>query len=150
MQISYMGIQTLKEREGFRAKAYKDGGGVWTIGYGTTKVDGRPVEEGMECTREQAEVWLYQDLASTQTAINQLVRVLLSQHQFDALCLLVYNIGEGAFGKSTMLRKLNTQDYIGAAKEFDRWVYDEGKVVKGLIMRRRIERDIFEGHSNQS
>lgn len=147
MQISYSGINALKEHEGLRLQAYRDTGGVWTIGYGTIKINGKPVEQGMTCTREQAEQWLYADLAWAQTAVNKLVRATLAQHQYDALVSFVYNIGEEAFTKSTMLRKLNAQDYVGAAKEFDRWVNDNGKVVKGLVARRRIERDMFEGHS---
>jgi lysozyme len=150
MQISYVGINALKEHEGFRAKAYKDTAGVWTIGYGTIKIDGRPVEEGMECTQEQATQWLYADLAWAQTAVNQMVRVPLHQNQFDALVSFVYNEGETQFSKSTLLRKLNLQDFIGAAKEFDKWVISGGKVTKGLVSRRAVERSMFEGPSNQS
>lgn len=146
MQISYNGINALKEHEGFRAEAYRDTGGVWTIGYGTTKIDGRPVEQGMTCTKEQAEQWLYKDLAWAQTAVNQMVKVKLAQNQYDALVSFVYNEGELQFSKSTLLRKLNLGDFVGAAKEFDRWVYDNGKIITGLVARRRVERDQFEGH----
>lgn len=146
MQISYNGINTLKEYEGFRAKAYLDSAGVPTIGFGTIKIDGKPVELGMECTKEQAEQWLYKDLAWAQTSVNQMVRVQLAQNQYDALVSFVYNEGQTQFSKSTLLRKLNLQDYIGAAKEFDKWVYAGGAVVKGLVTRRRLERDMFEGH----
>lgn len=150
MQISYNGIGLLKEREGFSPKAYKDGGGVWTIGYGTTKIDGKPVQEGMTCTVEQATVWLYADLAWAQTAVNQLVRAKLNQNQFDALCVFVYNIGQTAFANSTMLRKLNVNDFIGAGAEFPRWDMDNGRHVRGLAIRRELERNMFEGPSNLS
>ncbi len=146
MQISYNGINALKEYESFRAKAYLDSARVPTIGYGTIKIDGKPVELGMECTKEQAEQWLYKDLAWAQTAVNQMVRVQLAQNQYDALVSFVYNEGQPHFSTSTLLRKLNLQDYIGAAKEFDKWVYAGGAVVKGLVVRRRLERDMFEGH----
>ena len=150
MQLSYQGINAIKEHEGFRDKAYKDSAGVWTIGYGTIKINGKPVEEGMTCTQEQATQWLYADLTWAQTAVNQMVRVALAQNQYDALVSFVYNEGETQFSKSTLLRKLNAQDYIGAGKEFDKWVYAGGKVVPGLVARRRIERDEFEGHSSNS
>ena len=150
MQLSYIGINAIKEHEGFCANAYKDTGGVWTIGYGTIKVDGRPVEQGMSCTVEQATQWMYSDLAWAQTAVNQLVRAPLAQHQFDALVSFVYNIGEAAFARSTMLRKLNAQDFIGAGKEFDRWNKDNGKTIAGLTARRAVERSMFEGPSASS
>ena len=150
MQISYNGIKALKEHEGFKAEAYRDTGGVWTIGYGTIKVDSRAIEAGQTCTREQAEQWLYKDLTWAQTAVNQLVRVQLQQYQYDSLVDFVYNIGENAFSKSTLLHKLNSSDFIGAAKEFDRWVFDNKRIIPGLVTRRRMEREMFEGPSNHS
>lgn len=144
MQISVNGIERLKNREGCELKAYKDTGGVWTIGYGTIKVDGKPVVQNMTCSEQEASVWLTADLAWAQTAVNKSVRVKLTQNMYDALVSFVYNIGEDAFYKSTMLRKLNTGDYEGAAAEFDRWVYDNGKVIKGLVARRDGEQSQFE------
>jgi len=144
MQISFNGIKSLKELEGFRKDAYKDTGGVWTIGYGTIMLNGRPVEQGMSITDPEAEVALQADLAWAQTAVNQLVRVPLKQSMYDALVSFVYNVGMNAFSKSTMLRKLNLKDYAGASKEFSRWVYDNGKEIKGLVARRRIEQSMFD------
>jgi len=144
MQISVKGIEMLKELEGFRDKAYKDTGGVWTIGYGTTKVNGKPVQEGMTTTPQEAELWLTTDLAEAQTTVNKEVRAPLTQSMFDALVSFVYNVGGDAFSRSTMLLKLNQRNYLGAACQFDRWVYDNGKKIKGLIARRRIERSLFE------
>ena len=150
MQLSYNGICFLKEREGFKADAYKDVAGIWTIGYGTTKIDGKPVEQGMSCTREQADVWLYKDLAWAQTAVNQLARQILKQNQYDALVSFVYNIGESAFSKSTLLRKLNANDFIGAAAEFLRWDIAGGQHSKGLLARRLLEQDMFTGSQGLS
>lgn len=143
MQISFNGIAFLKKCEGFRDKAYKDTGGVWTIGYGTTKVNGKPVEAGMTCTEPQATAWLGDDLAWAQTAVNKLVRVALKQNQFDALVSFVYNVGEYAFMRSTMLRLLNANQISKAADEFDKWIYDNGKVIEGLKNRRRFEKQLF-------
>lgn len=146
MQISHNGLSFLKNQEGFKDTAYRDSGGVWTIGYGTTRVDGKPVVQGMTCTEPQASLWMQSHLSSVQTAINQSVRTQLSQNQFDALCSFVYNEGEQAFGKSTLLRKINLNDFIGAGAELDRWVFVGSSPIAGLVARRRRERDLFEGH----
>jgi lysozyme len=144
MQISHNGIESLKQLEGFRDKAYIDTGGVLTIGYGSTSINGQPVQPGQTITKAEAELALVADLAWAQTTVNQLVRVPLKQQQFDALTSFVYNVGANAFRTSTMLLKLNQKDYEGAAKEFDKWVYDNRKVIPGLVSRRRIERGLFE------
>jgi len=143
MQISHVGIEAVKEHEGCRTVAYRDTGGVWTMGYGTIRIDGLPVEEGMTCTLQQATQWLTDDLSWAQTAVNQQVKVPLKQNQFDALVSFVYNVGRNAFAKSTLLRLLNQGDYAGAAKQFDRWVFDNGVVQRGLLARRRVEREMF-------
>lgn len=145
MQISFNGIQSLKELEGFRAKAYKDTGGVWTIGYGTIKWLGKPVEAGQTITDKEAALALQADLAWAQTAVNQLVRVPLKQHMFDALVSFVYNIGESAFSKSTMLRLLNEGKFDLAAEQFKRWNQDNGTVIPGLVSRRKVEESLFKG-----
>lgn len=144
MQISYNGIAFLKEREGFRKEAYLDTGLVWTIGFGTTKVKGKPVEAGQTISSKEAEVALVEDLAWAQTAINKRVKVKLTQNMFDALVSFVYNIGEPAFEKSTLLRVLNAKQYKKVGPQFERWVYVNGKVIKGLYARRQLERSLFE------
>jgi lysozyme len=144
MQISHNGIQFLKQWEGFEANAYKDTGGVWTIGYGTIKWKGQPVVQGMTITEKEAELALQEDLAWAQTAVNQLVRVSLTQNMFDALVSFVYNVGETAFRKSTLLRLLNQGNYTEVSKQFERWRFDNGKEVKGLLNRREAERALFQ------
>ena len=119
MQISYNGLQLLKELEGFRKEAYLDTGGVWTIGYGTTRVEGKPVEAGLTCSEAQAQEWLSQDISWAQTAINKLVKVPLKQGMFDALVSFVYNVGEDQFRRSTLLRLLNLKQYVEAGKQFN-------------------------------
>ena len=146
MQLSHNGIEALKEHEGCVLHSYLDTGDVWTIGYGTTKIKDIPVTRGMSCTNEQATQWLYADVAWAQEAVNNLVKVPLAQHQFDALVSFVYNIGASAFKDSTMLRLLNQGDYAGAAKQFDRWNKDNGRVIPGLVARRKVERSMFEGN----
>jgi len=145
MQLSYNGARRIGEFEGFRDKAYKDSAGIWTIGFGTIKIDDRPVAQGDTITREQATIQMQKDLAWAQTAVNKLVRPGLAQHQFDALVSLVYNIGETNFSKSTLLKHLNQQNFILAAQEFPKWNKAGGKVVQGLTNRRNAEREWFEG-----
>jgi lysozyme len=132
--------QTIKDHEGLRLTAYKDGGGVWTIGYGHT---GSDVREGLTIPLSEAERLLTRDLRTAEGYVNRLVQVKLTQNQFDALVSFVYNLGGEAFANSTMLRLLNAGDYEGAAKQFPRWNKDNGKVVQGLINRRAKEQELF-------
>lgn len=127
--------------EGTRYVAYLDTGGVWTIGAGHTGPD---VTEGMRIDDSQVDAYLREDLAEAEEAINRLVKRELSQHQFDALVSFVFNIGVGQFAGSTMLKLLNRGDMAGAAAQFPRWKYDNGRIVGGLIKRRALERRIFE------
>lgn len=139
VDISPTGLSLIKKSEGFRPAVYKDTGGVKTIGYGHT---GAGVKEG-EITKERAEELLQQDVATAKSAIDSLVRVELSQPQYDALVSLVFNIGEGAFKRSTLLKHLNAGQYDLAAKEFNRWVHDNGKKLPGLVKRRQLEAKLF-------
>src|SRR5215216_5405559 len=107
MQISNVGLEDLKEYEGFRADAYRDTGGVWTVGFGTTRLDGRPVRKGDHVTQQKAMECLKLDTSSSQACINEAVKVVLKQQQFDALVSFVYNVGSSAFRSSTLLKKLN-------------------------------------------
>jgi lysozyme len=116
---------------------------VWTIGYGTTRVGGKPVEAGLTCTEAEAAQWLSDDIAWAQTAVNKLVKVPLKQGMFDALVSFVYNVGEDQFRRSTLLRLLNLKQYIEAGKQFLLWKYDNGKVVQGLLNRRHKELAFF-------
>lgn len=143
MVLSDNGLQLVKDSEGFRSKAYQDTGGVWTVGYGTTRINGRPVIKFDTVDELYAVVLLKADVASATNTVNRLVKVPLTQNQFDALVDFVYNLGEGQFSKSTLLKKLNLKDYVGAAEEFPKWVFDNGKVQPGLVTRRAKERSLF-------
>lgn len=143
MKTSTNGIDLICSFEGLRLKAYDDGVGVWTIGYGTTVINGRKVKKGDTCTAEQAKSYMAQDLMQFESAVNQ-VKVPLNQNQYDALVSLTYNIGVSAFLGSTLLKKLNAKDYKGAAEQFPRWNRAGGKVMRGLTNRRAKERKLFE------
>ncbi len=138
------GLNLIKGFEGKRLTSYDDGVGIWTIGYGTIKYpNGVRVKKGDTCTERQAETYLKNDLNRFEVAINKLVKVPLSQNQFDALASFTYNLGETNLANSTLLKKLNKGDYQGAADQFLVWNKAGGKVMKGLVRRREAERALF-------
>lgn len=142
--ISEKGYALIRELEGFKANAYLDTGGVWTIGFGTIKYpNGTRVRKGDTCTRGQAEIWLKNDSAWVDACLDRFIKVKVSQNQFDALASFVYNIGETAFVKSTMLTLINQNNMVSAANQFDRWVFDNGKRIQGLVNRRGKEKVLF-------
>ncbi|AGF74733.1 phage related lysozyme [Bartonella australis AUST/NH1] len=134
-KISKDGIEELKKWEGLRLEAYKDIRGAWTIGYGHT--DG--VKEGDKITAQQAETLLKKDLTHFEQAVNEAVKVDLSDNQFAALVSLAFNIGAAAFKGSTLVKKLNSGDYDSVPEQLNRWVYSGGKKLQGLINRRASE-----------
>lgn len=132
--------QLIKKWEKLRLVAYlPTPNDKWTIGWGHTY----KVKPGMKITEAQAEKFFDEDTAWAQKAVNQLVTVGLTQHQFDALVSFVFNVGERAFRTSTLLRKLNAGDYQGAAEQFPRWNKQAGKVLRGLVRRRAEEMEYF-------
>ncbi|EFD0449891.1 lysozyme [Escherichia coli] len=144
MQISDKGIALIKEFEGCKLTAYQDSVGVWTIGYGWTQpVDGKPIRAGMTINQETAERLLKTGLVSYESDVSLLVKVGMTQGQFDALVSFTYNLGSRSLSTSTLLRKLNAGDYAGAADEFLRWNKAGGKVLNGLTRRREAERALF-------
>ncbi|ELW85679.1 MULTISPECIES: lysozyme [Acinetobacter] len=142
--ISENGYAIIRDAEGFRSNAYLDTGGVWTIGFGTIKYpNGKSVKKGDTCTKSEAEQWLKNDCVWVDACLDKNVKVNLNQNQFDALASFVYNIGETAFVKSTMLTLINQNTLTSAASQFDRWVFDNGKRIQGLVNRRAKEKSLF-------
>lgn len=140
MKIGAKGVKLIKEFEGLELKAYKDSVGVVTIGYGST---GDHVFMGQTITEAQAEALLRKDIARFEKGVDDLVKVPLTQNQFDALVSFSFNLGLGNLKSSTLLRKLNSLDYAGAANEFVRWNKAGGVVMKGLTRRREAEKALF-------
>lgn len=126
--------------EGLRLTAYQDSGGVWSIAFGHT----HGVYPGMTCTKEQADQWLLQDIGWAESAVNRLVKVPLTQGEFDALVDFTYNCGSGTFEKSDVLKKLNAGDYHGAAAALEEYDHAGGKVLAGLLRRRKAEEALME------
>ena len=137
MNMSDKGLKLLMLREGFRLRSYKDTKGIWTIGVGHT---GPEVVEGLVWTDAQVLDALRKDIVITEKCLNDTVVVLLGQDQIDALCSFVFNVGVGAFRRSTMLRFINKGMMKEAAGEFDRW-----HIPPEITSRRNSEKSQFQG-----
>lgn len=132
--------QLIKKWEALKLHAYlPTPNDVWTIGWGHTHT----TKPGQKITVEQAQALFERDTAWVEHALAKHVKVPLNQNQYDALASWIFNVGEGAFRKSTLLRKLNTGDYEGAANELPRWNKQKGKVLRGLSRRRAEEKAYF-------
>ncbi|MFX2484984.1 lysozyme [Serratia marcescens] len=144
MNISKNGIELIKRFEGLELKAYQDSVGVWTIGYGWTQtVDGKKIAPGMRIDQATADRLLKCGVVQYEQGVNQLVKVKITQGQFDALVSFAYNLGLRSLSTSTLLQKLNAGDKQGAADQFGRWVNAGGKRLDGLVSRRAAEREMF-------
>lgn len=141
MNMSEKGLAMLREFEGCKLIAYQCQAGVWTIGVGHTAT----AKPGMMITTDQAMDLLRKDVEKFEYVVNNVVKVQLSQNQFDSLVSFVFNIGATAFKNSTLLKKLNSGDYAGAANQFSRWIRAGGIESNGLKKRRSIERSVFLG-----
>lgn len=139
MITSLVGLNLIKRWEGCKLAAYSCPAGIPTIGYGSTE----SVKLGMQITKLEAEDRLRRDVGTAEKAIARLVKTKLSQGQFDALVSFIYNVGVGNFGKSTLLRLLNSGDISGAAAQFPRWNKAAGRELPGLVARRRDEQVLF-------
>ncbi|MBK1423845.1 lysozyme [Yersinia pseudotuberculosis] len=125
--------------EGREYIPYRDVAGVMTICDGHT---GKDIIPGKKYSDAECDALLQKDLAPVQRTVDAAVKVPLSKYQKAALYSFTYNIGQGAFTKSTLLKKLNTGDIKGACDELRRWTYAGGKPWKGLQNRREIEREL--------
>jgi lysozyme len=140
MTAQSLATDLLKEREGCKLTAYQDGGGVWTIGYGET---GDHVYKGVKWTQEQAEKALSAHVDNLLSFLHSTLPTLTQELALAALVSFIYNLGKGAFTQSTLCRLIKVGKYDEAAHQFDRWVYDNGKKINGLVIRRKIEKEMF-------
>jgi lysozyme len=139
-------LNLIKKWEGLDLNAYPDTGGIWTIGFGNTinKDTGQPIKQGDKISLATAERWLKMDVAEREKRIKAFIKVPVSENMMAAMTSLSYNIGTGAFAKSTLLRLLNSgADKKLVADQFLRWNKVKGKEVKGLTNRRKAERELF-------
>ena len=143
--LSKFGFNALKSHEGWNGRPYLDVAKVPTIGYGFTYYPNskKVTMSDKPISKEEGDAILREVLKDFEDAVNDLVVVPLNQNQFDALVSFVYNVGINAFKNSTLLRELNMGRYEKAADQFARWNKAGGRVVQGLVNRRRAERSLF-------
>ena len=141
-KYSDAGLALTKSFEGLRLEAYRDSGGIWTVGYGHT---GRDVKQGRRVSEFEAEVLLRADLRDAIQCVNRVVEVGLEQHHFDALVDFCFNAGRGNFERSSLLGKVNLEDFEGATHQFGLWVNVNMEPVPGLVRRRAAEAVMFRG-----
>lgn len=137
-------IELVKEFEVLRTRAYWDrggrGSGVLTIGYGHTGPD---VKEGQIITEKEADDLLAQDLQHAAAAVNRLTRYPLNDNQYAALISFVFNVGSGAYQRSTLRQHINRGELAYVPKELLRWTLDNGVYYRGLKRRREAESKLF-------
>lgn len=140
LSLSAAGLVAIAGYEGYRDRAYDDGIGVQTIGFGsTTREDGTPVQRGDTITPERALAKLATDADEHAQAVARCAPVPMHQHEFDVFASVAYNIGGAAFCRSTMARKLREGNYAGACAEILRWTFAGGRELRGLVIRRQRE-----------
>ena len=129
----------VKEFEGCKLEAYRCPAGVVTIGYGHTG----GVSMGEKIDQAHADRLLTLDLEKTARQLNGAVKVPVSANEFRAILSLAFNVGAANVRGSTLLKKLNASDRAGAALQFPKWCYADGKKLKGLEVRREREAQVF-------
>lgn len=140
LSLSMAGAGAIVAHEGLRKVAYVDPIGVVTVCAGHT----RTAKLGQVKTEEECKELLKEDVKHAEAAVKRLVIVPITQEQFDALTSFVFNVGESNFAKSTLLKKVNAFDCLGAGREFMRWTHAGGKELNGLVTRRASERKQWE------
>lgn len=151
MNMSQAGLDALlKKFEGCKLKAYRCPANILTIGYGHTSVAGEPqVTEGLTITQAEAEEVLKRDLVKYEKGVADLVKVPLTQHQFDVLVDFAYNAGLGNLKSSTLLKRVNASDFDAVPTELMKWTKGGGKELPGLVRRRRAEAEWWRDLANK-
>jgi len=141
--ISNKGLQLIKQFEGFSPVIYKDSADLPTIGYGHLVLPHELPSFKNVITKSQAEALLKADLLVAENAISRLIAAPLTQNQFDALVSFTFNLGAGALQRSTLRAKINIQEHSAVLIEFLRWVYADGRIIPGLVRRRKAEAELY-------
>jgi lysozyme len=146
MNISEAGLKLIKQFEGLRLKSYRCPAGIWTIGYGHTSTTGVPeVREGMRISGQEAETILKRDLAQFEGAVTSMVKIRLSENQFDTLVSFAFNCGIAALRRSTLLKRVNAGAFDAVPAELMKWTRADGQELPGLVRRRRAEAALWRG-----
>ncbi len=136
--LSAAGLVALASWEAFRSEPYRDIGGVWTDGFGNTN----NVQPSKSVSVPQALNQLLINVRSAESAVNTCITKPMTQGEFDAFVKFTFNVGNRAFCNSTLVRKFNAGDNVGACNELSKWVYVKGVKVNGLVNRRDAEKKL--------
>ncbi|MCK5779400.1 MAG: glycoside hydrolase family protein [Psychrilyobacter sp.] len=143
-RLDHEGIEMIKRFEQLRTKSYQDSGGVWTIGYGHT---GDDVGRWTRISEKRAIELLEDDVSATERGVEKVLKVKTTQHKFNAMVSLAFNVGVSNFRQSTLLKLHNKGQFTKASYEFKKWSKVKGKTNKGLLKRRAIEAKIYQTQS---
>jgi lysozyme len=134
-------LSIIKKYEGFRSKAYICPGGYKTIGYGHLLKKNEAYENISE---NDADELLIEDIKKIEKSMIRLINVSLTQNQIDALISFCFNVGVGSFQRSTMRQKINRLEHMLVPDEFKKWIFANGKKLKGLVLRRHEESNLYQ------
>ena len=143
MELSAEGLELIKRSEGFRGRTYMDVEGYPTIGYGHRLVHPETFPNGI--AEEQEAAILASDVREAERAVERLVKVALTQGQFDVLVDFCFNLGQGRLAESTLLKDLNAGRYEAAAGQLLRWDHAGAQENAGLKARREAEFRLWTG-----
>jgi lysozyme len=145
MKVNKLGIEMMHHFEGCRLQAYQCSAKVWTIGWGNTYyLDKRPVKQGDVVTQAQANELFEMVMNEFAIEVRKALTKEVNENQFSALVCFAYNVGIGNLKKSTLLRKANINPNDETiALEFAKWNKAGGKVLNGLVRRRKAEADLY-------
>ncbi|NOI79247.1 lysozyme [Vibrio tubiashii] len=145
LTISENGLRHIANEEGCRLKPYQCSANVWTVGLGHTQ----GVTQKTKLTEQQVAEYFVKDIAAAERVVNKHLSQTPNQGEYDMMVSFVYNLGAGNFTRSTLLKKFNQGDNVGACNEYPRWVFVNGNDCRlkqsncaGIAKRRSIERDV--------
>jgi lysozyme len=143
--INEAGLEIIKRYEGWSPKSYRCPAARWTIGWGSTwDIDGNPVtSKHPRINEEQGTALLRREVRHVEKAIGRLITAELTPNMFSSLVSFCYNVGSGNLQRSSLRMKLNRGFYEAAADELPKWRRANGKILKGLVLRRKTERELF-------
>lgn len=139
MRLSPNGLDLLKRRTGLVLQARQDPAGLWFIGFSHYG----DVHEGMTITQAEAEVKLEHEIDRLEKQLAGMLSIPVSQGQWDALVLLVFDYGLARIRSSMLVRLVNAGDFGRAAEEFSKWVQVSGRPNIQMVKRREVERHLF-------
>ena len=145
MNIATPGLEIIKHYEGWSSSVYLCPAGRWTQGWGSTWDNrGNPItSKNSDIDEVTGESYLRREISHVEKAIGRLIKAELTENMFSSLCSWAYNVGTGNLQRSTLRMKLNRGNYEAAADEFPKWRRGGGRILKGLVLRRASERELF-------